>query len=930
MKGVFHRLFNIYSGEEKNAFLFAFLGFLWALAVTSGLKFSDALFLIHVGATSLPTVYMCVASGMIVLATFLLKAFHSIRAHRIFITTLIAGACFYGIAYFCLTNHIGIESKCLWYALRIFGTLYFSITITCFWTFVDQYYHLQDAKRLYCLFSSSIFLGIATTGFLMRSALIEFQHMILLIILLLLFAVYWIRNIVAKAKPVYDENPLEQGGEPGDSSLRSIIRAALSSKFTLLLMTSNFLIYVLMVITEYSYMISFDQHFDPTTTPGSGGEESAQLTLFLGQCIAGVSIFNLIFGLFIYSRLMRRFGINNLLLYTPIVLFFAFSGWSLSDSLVFPIMGFFVVEGMLYIIDDGNFTLLLNAVPSKLKYKIRLFIESFFEPIGMLISSFLITFMPIDSKKLGLVLAVCTLSIALLMRKNYLKALYVNLSDNAIHFQRTVHDWFARWTAADQNTAEQRLFAILRSGEQKSQLFALEGLLGFKDAAILQRLLKDANRFTPFMKAHFITMIGESPFAPDSQVILHFQKWLCNDQDPSVQRALHFYMARQGLLPQDRAIHLLNSSDLTLKGAAIIALKKSRLSHFFDQVERTLQQLLTSDEEAELCMAMRILGFESLPQNVDILIPFLSHSSMTVTRHAAASLTQIADKLSAPYTSFFLAQLPATSDTELRQAYLRILGNIGDDTIVQEIIKCSIHFRPNERRLTESILYKLGGGISVPVLLSITKDTAMPDSSRVLAGRILGRLALPQLREHLYEIITTEIERAYFYFYHHHSIQSDCNNLMKKADLTMLQDALLSSFYSVQDFIIQLLGVAGESEDCELLSRSLRSPNHKLRSHVIDTLEKTCEAPIFRALYPLVADLPHHEKMQAYLRGGRIPLNLVELLEKMCLSQIQGDRIVATTIKYRLNLPNWRESLLEQMKTHKDTFHHFAYEILET
>jgi HEAT repeat protein len=929
MKGIFHKLFNIYSGEEKNAFLFACLGFLWALAVTSGLKFSDALFLIHVGASSLPTVYMCIACGMMILAAFLLKAFNSMRAHSVLMTALLIGATFYAFAYFCLLNNIGVESKWIWYALRIFGTLFFTIIITCFWTFVDQYYHLQDAKRLYCLFSSSIFLGIATTGFLMRSGLIEFQHMILCIILLLFFTVYWIKNIVAKAKPVYDENQLETNGEQADVSFRSVIRAVLSSKFTLLLMTSNFLIYVLQIITEYSYMISFERHFDPSVTSGGGGEEAAQLTMFLGKCVAGVSIFNLVFGLFIYSRLMRRFGINNLLMYTPIVLFIAFNGWILNDSLVFPIMGFFVVEGMLYIIDDGNFTLLLNAVPSKLKYKIRLFIESFFEPIGMLFSSLLITFIPIDSKKLGLILAACALGVALLMRKQYLKAIYINLSDNAIHFQRSIFDWFSRLPAKEQQVAERRLLAILQCGDERSQLFALEGLLGFKDTSILERLLKYANALTPSMKVHFITLVGQSAFAEDHQVIHHFQTWRHTNQDPGVQGVLHFYLARQGLLPQDHAIHLLNSEDLTLKGAAIIALKKSAVGSacfpFSAQLEENLRKLLHSDKEPEICMAMTTLGCESLPKNVEVLIPFLKHGSLTVNRHAAASIALIADKQSAEFAPYFLTELSAISDTELRQSYLKVLGNIGDYSHILEIIKGSTHFRPNERRLTEATLFKYGED-SVPMLLAITKDIAMHDRSRVLAGKVLGRLALSQLREHLYEIITAEIERAYFYFYHHHSIQAEYPEI----DLTMLKDALLSSFYSVQDFIIQLLGVAGESEDCELLSHSLRSPNHKVRSHVLDTLEKTCEAPIFRALYPLIADLPKNEKIQAYLRGGRIPLNLVELLDKMSVSQIQGDQIVATTVKYRLNLPNWRESLIEQMKTHKETFNHFAYELLET
>jgi len=191
---------------------------------------------------------------------------------------------------------------------------------------------------------------------------------------------------------------------------------------------------------------------------------------------------------------------------------------------------------------------------------------------------------------------------------------------------------------------------------------------------------------------------------------------------------------------------------------------------------------------------------------------------------------------------------------------------------------------------------------------------------------LLGRLALPELRKNLYDIISIEIDRAYFYFYHHNSIPAQ----YPEYDLGLLRDDLLSSFHSVIDFIIQLLGVAGESEDCELLSRSLRNPNPKVRSQVIEALEKTCEPQIFRALHPLIADLPNAEKMQAYLRRGHLPLNLNDLLDKMIQSSIQGDQIVAIALKYRLNLPNWRETLKQQLALRKEIFHHFAYELLET
>src|SRR4029077_18740293 len=99
------------------------------------------------------------------------------------------------------------------------------------------------------------------------------------------------------------------------------------------------------------------------------------------------------------------------------------------------------------------------------------------------------------------------------------------------------------------------------------------------------------------------------------------------------------------------------------------------------------------------------------------------------------------------------------------------LEKVNDSSLVNDIIQASLQFRPNEQRLTEEVIYKMGLR-TVPTLLSITRDTQVPDRCRLLAGGILGRLALPQLRANLFDIIRQEIERAFFYFYHYHTIQS--------------------------------------------------------------------------------------------------------------------------------------------------------------
>jgi hypothetical protein len=932
-KGILQRIFNIYPGEERHALIFAFLGFIWAFGATCGLKFADALFLLHVGAESLPQAYTMISCGMFGLAFVLLYAFHKFSSYRIYLTTLLLGVSFYLFVFICRLFHIGESSQWLWYALKLAGFYLFAVLMTCYWTFIDQYHHLQDAKRLYSLFSSTIFLGAASTGLLMHSGLLDLEHLIVLIIGLLAFTYYWVSKI-AHDMPVIAHEDTEQEGQVYEQGnyFKFFIKSILSSRFTLLLMTSNFLIYLLLVITEYNYMFTFENYFAAQHDSNAGGGTEASLTLFLGQCLATVSVSNLIFGLFVYSRLVRRFGISSLLLITPILLIIAFTGWSVSSSLVFPLIGFFVVEGTLYVIDDSNFNLLLNAVPTKLKYKIRVMIESFFEPVGMLTSALLLSFFQNQSKLLGLILATCSLCVALFLSANYLKALFFNLSENAVHFQRKVTDWIGKMSDKQQKAAENRLLGILKLGDEQAQLFACEGLIAFEDPAILKRLLAYTSHLRASTKIKLIPLLEQSIFAKHILVLDTLQDWIQQDFDLQLKSAVYFYLAKQGLLHPEKVLGELKSSDIQLQGAAIIALKKSLayLPPTTAAYNRTLaahhlKLLLDSHHEEELCMGLQILGIDGDAHDIDILISYVKHPSLMVARTAAKSIAQAEMLDSIRQAPLIISQLNQISDNEARLACLKALEKVNDSSLVYDIILMSLHFRPNERRLTEDVIYKMGLR-TVPSLLSITRDTEVPDRCRLLAGRILGRLALPQLRANLSDIIRQEIERAYLYFYHYHTIQS----LNPELDLSMLQDVLITGYHSVLDFIIQILGVAGEVEDEELLSRSLRSRNPKVRSQVVETLEKTCEPTIFRLLQPLVDDIPYEEKMRIYIKSGHKSLSLNNLLDKMSKSSAQIDQIIAATMKYHLNLPNWRESLRQQMSRQDEIFHHFAYELLES
>jgi HEAT repeat protein len=321
-------------------------------------------------------------------------------------------------------------------------------------------------------------------------------------------------------------------------------------------------------------------------------------------------------------------------------------------------------------------------------------------------------------------------------------------------------------------------------------------------------------------------------------------------------------------------------------------------------------------------MGLQVLTVDANKEDINILVPYLRHESLLVARKAADAIASVASPRYSKHAKVLLHYITTKSDNEFRLSLLRALGRIGDTSLVRDILLNSLHLRPNERRQIEKIIFKMGLK-TVPSLLSITKDTDLHDRSRLLAGKILRRLALPQLKANLPSIIKLEIERANFYFFQHHTIQ----DAYPDKDLRVLKDALLSGYHSVIDFIIQTLGMAGEIEDSELLSRSMRSSNPKIRSQVIETLERTCDTTLFRLLQPLVDELPLSVKLKSSTMN---PLSLNELLAILRTSPSLTDQVAAAAISSSENLPDWRATLKRQMKNNEEIFNHFAYELLET
>ncbi len=418
MERVVETLFNVYAGEQKQAFRLALLAFLWSLGAYCGQILFDGLFLEHVGASALPAAYLATSLTVFAVAAAILKLLNRVAVATIFCWALGLMALFFvGAIIAAKAGLLEGHGTWPWLVLKFMTSSFCIILYTCFWAFVDQFHDLHNAKRLYCLFGSAMFLGDAVGGAFISLGLqqLKLSGMLLTLTVVLLLCLWGARSLMARMPT--PPPPTSEDGVTTRHTIRTFLRTVILSPFTLLLMVAYMLAELLRMVTQYNYMKSFETYFDAARFVG----DDNALTVFLGECIFWISLGNIVFGLFFYSRVVKGMGINNLILMCPLFFVGTFMTWSVVDFLIIAVCGLVAVEGLSETLDDNNFNVLVNAVPSGIKDRIRVITGSFFEPIGMLLSAGLMMLFQTGSQWLGLILALITLGVICLLRRSYRK-----------------------------------------------------------------------------------------------------------------------------------------------------------------------------------------------------------------------------------------------------------------------------------------------------------------------------------------------------------------------------------------------------------------------------------------------------------------------------------------------------------------------------
>ncbi len=927
MRDLFRRVFGIFPGEGKNVARFLRLAIVWAIGSCIAETLAMGLFTEKIGAKFLPETYVITSLVMMSVSCLYVYFLRFTTPYKIMKTTMLVAAIIYSsisITFFTT------PPKWFWYFLQIFSHSFGSALIACYWIFLDQYHDLQDAKRIYGVYNAAYFLGYTISGTLINLTYHRVGPKVLFAIVVVTMAHSIMEaKHISKKVPAMDDDGNEDIFAGSKKRFITIIKEFIRSPFALSLVAMSLIIQLLRTSTEYSYMETFEKIFKAGT---SEILKNTTIPEFLGKCKAYISAANIIIGMFFYRNFIRRVGLGNMILLPPIYFLFLYFNWTIYDTLLIAVFGVIAVEGILFTLEDNNFNLLINAAPAKLKTPLRIINDAFFEPVGMLFSAIFLLFLKSKNYWFGISLSSIFLILSFIVKHLYPKSIYLSLKHNTLHFERKTKDWISRLSKKEKIENEENLFDILKTNDENTKLLACKTLFLFNDKKAITHIIKCIDNLSHIGKIKALEFLEECLFSDHIKIIEMIKSWVKFSEDTNLVKNAKFYLAKKGFLSFKNVMKYLNSEDLLLRASAIIALKQSNEKTNPKETiinnaiaEKETQLLFKRNNINEILIGLDILYYDKSTAAKDLVIRYLTDTNLTLKRKASYTLLKTADESYIQYYKTIINEIKHSSDNIFSLNCIKALAQINNASIIKDLIDLAPIFRPNEKRAAEDVIIQTGFK-AVPILISIIQNSHINERSRILACKALSFLSITKLKSVLIDTLNTEIQRAYFYFYYSQTIQKQ----YPLYDLKILKSALYRSYQAIIDFIIHLLGSASLIEDPDLLVKSLHHKNEKTHAHAIETLEKTIDYKMFLKINPLIDDRPLECKIKEAAQYIESKLTLHQLLDHLEDSNILFDKIIASHLKAKWQVPDWKQSLLEQIKKSDESYNKFAYELLKT
>jgi AAA family ATP:ADP antiporter len=412
---IFWRLVpGVYTSERSRFLFFAGLTALVNMAMTVGLVGSEALFLARFGAARLPVAFIA-ASIVTVMAGFAYGAtVGRARNDRLFVH-MTAGA-----AILLIAAALGLGRGevwivptlfCFWYAAQV-------VFLNHFFTFAGDHFDTLAAKRLFPLFAIGSSLGSGGGGLL--AALLAGTLGPPALVLTwggLLAAAALLLRLARRALRRWGPLEIEESDETSVEGILAAVRYMRGTAFGRTLVLSAVGMVTAFFVVQYLYSDIFARRYP----------DKAELAAFLGVYLAVTNLIEIAIALWVTPRLIRRFGVASANLIHPVSTLLSLGGLGLQYSVPTAVAARMNRELFENAMGFPIRALVLNAMPQRLRGRVRAFLEGVVVNAGMAGAGLLLLALdrpePITLCVLGGVAALVFLGSNLRVRREYLRSL---------------------------------------------------------------------------------------------------------------------------------------------------------------------------------------------------------------------------------------------------------------------------------------------------------------------------------------------------------------------------------------------------------------------------------------------------------------------------------------------------------------------------
>jgi HEAT repeat protein len=682
---IWSRLFPSVRKAERERFLFFFLlSCFLVLGQTLGLVGAESLLLAHLGAKVLPVVFI-VASVVTVLLS-LLYAFGVDRARNdnYFIRILLAFATMIA----CMTllaTHVPAAKTFSLVALFCLYYANFAVCTNHFWTFTADFFDSLQSKRLFPLFTVGASLGGLVGGTV--AGIVAGGHggaheLLWGWVASSLLAAYWLRyhrGVLRRWGPL----EIEESDESSMDGMRSSIRFLRSSRLGKILVLSALFMVTSLFVGQYLYSAVFVAAYP----------EPDDLARFFGIFLAAANACELVLELAVTPWLLTRFGIANANLFHPVLTLVSFCGLGLMPGIPAAIFARLNRETLENAVGAPVRNLLFNALPARLRGRMRAFLEGMVVYSGMAFAGLFLFFwekLQFTSQDAQVFLAIGGFGLSLgffvtnfALKRDYLEQLVSAIRDGRVELEESSSTLetlpagrlLELWTNVVSSHHQSPLLAQLAKTLGERGLWdPLKEAINSKNSRVrllsLQALAETAPQTAePFIERALedrdprMRLFAVKSLSPKS--ILLLEKSL-RDDEPEVraEAAARCTPAREEIFRE-----LLASSE---QGARLAAIKRLPLS-----LVSELDSFLSSSNPSEVVATLKTLDRIGDPPAVGQLKSLYSRGN-TAVRQAVVEASYRPRAEDTEQVLTLLQQALADSNRSVRQSAVKVFTEMGD------------------------------------------------------------------------------------------------------------------------------------------------------------------------------------------------------------------------------------------------------------